>query len=525
MDAAPPRLPHQPVRMRFSTSTPRDRHEMSLSIARQRGPIGTTLAIANVLATIVMAFSATMLVPLMLAFFVSHDAALPAFAQASAIGIAGGALAWVSTRNFKRELKIRDGVLLVALTWTLIPLIASVPLVLHFGPQLSFTDAYFEMVSALTTTGATIFTNLDGLPQSINLWRHLVNWFGGMGIIVLAVAILPLLGVGGMQLFKAETPGPMKDSKLTPRIEQTAKALWLVYAAITAACILCLRVVGMSWFDAICHAFSAMSLGGFSTHDASVGYFGSIPIEVVLTIFQVVAALNFATHFIAWRSRSLRAYVQDVEARHVIGILAFSCAILAAHLYLTGTYDSVGESLRHATFSLVTIATDCGYATQDFAAWPVFAPMWMLFLSCITVSSGSTGGGIKMIRTLVIWRQGANQMTQLLHPRAILPLRIGGRPLPDSLLAAVLGFTYLYFISVVMLTFMLLLSGLDFLTAFSAIVACINNMGPGLGRVGPATNYASLTDFQSWICSLAMVLGRLEIFPLLVVVTPGFWRR
>ncbi len=429
------------------------------------------------------------------------------------------------TRRFKRELRIRDGVLLVALTWTLVPLIASLPLLLHFGPKLSLTDAYFEMASALSTTGATIFTDLDSMPQSINLWRHLVNWFGGMGIIVLAVAILPLLGVGGMQLFKAETPGPMKDSKLTPRIEQTAKALWLVYAAITVLCTLCLYFAGMTWFDAICHAFSAMSLGGFSTHDASVGYFNSVPIEVVLTVFQVIAALNFATHFLAWRSRSLRAYLHDPEAPWVVGVLAASCLVIGAYLFVTGTYDSPLQALRHATFNLVTIATDCGYATQDFAAWPVFAPMWMLFLSCVTCSSGSTGGGIKMIRTLVLGQQAANQLTQLMHPRAVIPLRIGSRAMPDHLPAAVLGFTFLYFICVVMLTFALLLSGLDFLTAFSAIIACMNNMGPGLGSVGPAANYAGLTDVQSWICSLAMILGRLEIFPLLVLITPAFWRR
>lgn len=496
-----------------------------LTVARHGGFVETVLPIANVLAAVVVVFSATMLLPLSVAFFFSHDAAMPAFVRAAAVGIAAGAIAWWLTRKCKRELKIRDGVLLVALTWTIIPLVASMPLLLHFGGELSFTDAYFEMASALTTTGATIFTGLDAMPPSINLWRHLVQWFGGMGIIVLAVAILPLLGVGGMQLFKAETPGPMKDSKLTPRIEQTAKALWLVYAAITAACVMCLYAAGMSWFDAICHAFSAMSLGGFSTHDASIGYFDSVPIEAVLTIFQVLAALNFATHYLVWRSRSLRPYAHDIEAKHVLGLLALSCAGIGAYLYLTGTYATLGEAIRHATFNVVTIATDCGYATKDFAAWPTFAPMWMLFLSCIAVSSGSTGGGIKSIRALVIWRQAANQIKQLMHPRAILPLRIGGRPLPESLPAAVLGFTFLYFMSVVTLTFALLLSGLDFITAFSAIVACINNMGPGLGSVGPATNYASLTDFQSWICTLAMILGRLEIFPLLVLMTTAFWRK
>lgn len=498
---------------------------MLLTIARRGGLANSVLPLANVLGAIVAAFSATMLLPLLVALFFSHDAALSAFAPASAVGMSAGGLTWLLTRKFKRELRIRDGVLLVTLTWTLVPVVASLPLLLHFGGRLSFTDAYFEMASALTTTGATIFTSLDTLPASINLWRHLVQWFGGMGIIVLAVAILPLLGVGGLQLFKAETPGPMKDSKLTPRIEQTAKILWLVYAAITGVCVLSLRIAGMSWFDALCHAFSAMALGGFSTHDASVGHFDSVPIEVVLTIFQVIAALNFATHYLAWSSRSAGAYAHDAEAKHVTRLLALSCIGIGLYLYVTDTYATLGESMRHATFNLVTIATDCGYATRDFAAWPAFAPMWMLFLSCITVSSGSTGGGLKMIRTLVIGRQAANQLKQLMHPHAVLPLRIGGRPMPETLPAAVLGFTFLYFASVVTLTFVLLLSGLDFISAFSAIIACINNMGPGLGTVGPATNYASLTDFQSWICTIAMVLGRLEIFPLLVLVTRAFWQK
>ncbi len=496
-----------------------------LFIVPQIGLAQTVLPIVNVLAVVIAAFSATMLVPALWALAISHDAALRAFTQASAIGMASGVIGWVLTRRFKRELRIRDGVLLVALTWTLIPVVASLPLLTYFGSTLSFTDAYFEMASGLTTTGATVFTNLDTMPQAINLWRHLVNWFGGMGIIVLAVAILPMLGVGGMQLFKAETPGPMKDSKLTPRIEHTAKALWIVYAAVTAACAVCLRIAGMSWFDAICHAFSAMALGGFSTHDASIGYFDSVAIENVLTVFEVIAALNFATHYLAWRSRSLKAYLHDIEALQVCAALAFSCLLLGLYLFFTGAYGSLGQSMRHATFNLVTIATDCGYATQNFAAWPVFAPMWMLFMSSVTCSSGSTGGGIKMVRTLVLRRQAGNQIMQLLHPRAVLPLKIGGRVMPLELPAAVLGFVFLYFVCIVLLTFALLLSGLDFITAFSAIIACINNMGPGLGSVGPASNYASLTDLQSWICVLAMILGRLEIFPLLMLVTPAFWRK
>lgn len=487
--------------------------------------VAGSLPLVNILAAVFGAFSATMFVPLCVALSSASDQAMPAFALSAIIGTTVSLAAWALTRKHRRELKLRDGILLVAATWTLLPLLAALPLLVHFGDRLSFTDAYFEMTSALTTTGATIFSDLDSISPSINLWRHLVQWFGGMGIIVLAVAILPLLGVGGMQLFKAETPGPMKDSKLTPRIEQTAKALWLVYAALTLACAVSLYAVGMSWFDAICHAFSALSLGGFSTHDTSVGYFDSVSIEIVLTIYQVLAALNFATHFLAWRSRSLLTYAHDPEVRHVLALLGLSCLAIGVYLYGTGTYSTLAESLRHATFNLVTIATDCGYTTQDFAAWPVFVPMWMLFLSCITVSSGSTGGGIKMIRTLVIEGQAANQFKRMMHPRAMLPLRIGGRLMPDDLPAAVLGFTFLYFASIVALTFALLLSGLDFITAFSAIVASINNMGPGLGEVGPSTNYASLSDFQTWVCAIAMILGRLELFPLLVLATPAFWRR
>lgn len=493
--------------------------------ATQTGYRNTVLPVIHVLSAVVIAFSATMLAPVAAGLYLGNDTALGAFLQAAAIGMAVGALGWIFTRQHRREFKIRDGIWLVALTWTLLPLVAALPLLLHFRAALSLTDAYFEMTSALTTTGATVLSSLDTLPASINLWRHLVQWFGGMGIIVLAVAILPLLGVGGMQLFKAETPGPLKDNKLTPRIKETAKALWLVYALITAACIGSLWAVGMSWFDAVCHAFSAMALGGFSTHDASVGYFDSVPIEIILTAFQVIAALNFATHFLAFSGRNLRTYAHDLEARNVVGVLVVGCLVAGVYLYATGTYGSLPQALRHATFNLVTIATDCGYATQDFALWPVFVPMSMLFLSCLTCSSGSTGGGIKMIRMLVTNRQARLQMTRIVHPRAVMPLRIGTRIIPESLPAAVLGFICLYFLCVVALTFALLLSGLDFLTAFTAIIACINNMGPGLGEVGPGTNYASLTDTQTWICVFAMIIGRLEIFPILVLFTPAFWRK
>ena len=474
------------------------------------------------LGPIVMIFGLTMLIPLGLAF-VAQDAALPAYDDSVALTFAAGSALWLLARPFKRDLKIRDGFLLVVLVWTLLPMFATLPLLLYL--DVSFTDAYFETMSGMTTTGATVLSGLDALPASINLWRHLLNWLGGMGIIVLAVAILPLLGVGGRSMYKAETPGPMKDSKLTPRIAQTAKALWLVYAGITLLCVVSLKLAGMSWLDAVCHAFSAMSLGGFSTHDASVGFFDSVPIEVVLSLFQIIAAGNFATYFIMLRGRSLRPYLADTEMHAMLGLLVASVLGVAYYLWHVGSYAAFSTALRHVSFNLITIATDCGFASTDFGQWPVFAPMWMLFLSSILACSGSTGGGIKMVRTLILAKQAVRELARLLHPSAIVPVRLGGMVVGGNVVFAVLAFVFLYFMTVVTLTFMLLASGLDFISAFTAVIACINNAGPGLGLVGPASNYSVLTDFQTWVCTIAMLAGRLELFTLLVVLTPAFWRR
>ncbi len=480
------------------------------------------LPVAHVFAMLMMVFAVTMLAPLVMALF-DFDPALGAFASSAVATFVLGALLWLATRRFKRELKTRDGLMLVALTWVALPAVAGFPL-WNFLP-INFTDAYFEAASGLTTTGGTVLSGLEFLPRSINLWRHLLSWLGGMGIIVLAVAILPLLGVGGMQMYRAEMPGPMKDSKLTPRIGQTAKLLWAVYAGLTAACIVCLKLAGMNWFDAVCHGFSALSLGGFSTYDASIGHFNSLTVEAVLTIFQILAALNFATHYLAWSQRGVRAYFRDTEAKAVLGVLAVSCFGVALFLVLKGTYADFPTAFRHATFNVVSIATDSGLHTQDYARWPIFAPMWMMFLSCIVASSGSTGGGIKMIRTLVLAKQAHRELNMLVHPNMVRPLKVGKNVIANRVVFAVLAFVFLYFMSIVTLVFVQLASGLDFLTSFSSIIACINNAGPGLGLVGPGSNYGVLNDFQTWVCSVAMLLGRLEIFTLLVLFTPTLWRK
>ncbi|MBI5891362.1 MAG: TrkH family potassium uptake protein [Nitrosomonadales bacterium] len=435
-----------------------------------------------------------------------------------------GVLMWLLTRRYKGELSIRHGYLLVVSMWTAMPAFGTIPLLMMI-PNLSFTDAYFETMSGMTTTGATVLTGLDNLPPAINIWRHELNWLGGMGIIVLAVAILPLLGIGGRQLFKAETPGPMKDTALTPRITETARNLWVIYAGITLLCILALKWAGMDWLDAICHSFAALSLGGFSTHDASVGYFNSGLIEFVLIVFMLIAAINFATHFLAWRGKSLRIYLRDAEAVATVALIVGSCFGIAGFLWWQGVYPEFWTALRHASFNLVSIATDCGFASQDFNQWPMFAPLWMLFLSSIACSSGSTGGGVKMIRTLVLFKQAGREFLKLLHPAVINPMKIGGHVVANNIVYAVLGFIFLYFMSVATLTFILLISGLDFITSFSAVIACINNMGPGLNLVGPAGNYQGLSDFQTWVCTFAMLIGRLEIFTVLILFTPAFWRR
>ena len=480
------------------------------------------LTVFHALGLMLVMFSLTYLLPVATSLIYS-DGTLTDFLLAMVMTFAVGLLLWLLTRRYKGELSIRHGYLLVVSMWTAMPAVATLPLLLMIN-GLSFTDAYFETMSGISTTGATVLTGLDNLPPSINLWRHELQWLGGMGIIVLAVAVLPLLGVGGRQLFKAETPGPMKDSALTPRITETARNLWLAYLSITVACILSLKLAGMNWLDAVCHAFATMALGGFSTHDASIAYFNSPAIELVLMLFMLLAAINFTTHFLAWRERNVRLYLHDTEAVATLSLILASCVGIAVFLWWQGTYPSFWTALRNASFNLVSMATDCGFASADFNQWPIFAPLWMLFLSCIAASSGSTGGGIKMVRTLVLFKQAGREFIKLLHPSAINPMKIGGHVVPNNIVFAVLGFIFLYFMTVVTLTFALVISGLDFISAFSAVIACINNAGPGLGVVGPAGNYGVLNDFQAWICILGMLAGRLEIFTLLIIFTPRFWQ-
>jgi trk system potassium uptake protein TrkH len=430
----------------------------------------------------------------------------------------------LATRRFRRELQPRDGFLLVGLTWLVLPAFGALPLLLAL-PELSVTDAYFEAMSAFTATGATVLTGLDDLPLSVNVWRCFMMLVGGLGIIVLAVAILPLLGVGGSQLFRAETAGPMKDQKLTPRIADTARAIWVAYALLAVSCTLAYRWAGMSWVDAFLHMCSTVSLGGFSSYDASFGHWNSPLIEGVAVVFMLLSGISLTLYFLAWRSRSLAPLWRSVEVRAFYGVLLGSITLIVAYLVLGGTYSDVGEALRHTVFHVVSVATTTGYASQDYAQWPLFAPMLIILLGCFATCAGSTGGGIKMIRLLILLAQARREMVRIVHPRAVNPVVIGGRPVGDATVQGVMAFMMIYGVTIVGLTMVLLFSGLDPVTAFTAVVACVNNIGPGLGEVGPATNFSGLTDFQTWVCTLAMLLGRLELLSVLVLLTPSFWRR
>lgn len=481
------------------------------------------LAVFPLLGLIAMVMSLSHLLPLAVSAYYD-DGAINAFAVSMALNFASGCAMWLSTRHCKRELTSRDGILLVVLAWAGGAAFATLPLLLLI-PGLTFTDAYFETMSGLTTTGATVLSNLDTLAPSLNFWRCLLVWLGGMGLIVLAVAILPLLGVGGRQIFKAETPGPMKDEKLTPRITETAKGLWVVYGLISLACALAYRAAGMSWFDAIVHMFSTMGLGGFSSHDASFGYWNSPLIEAVAILFMLIASINFGTHFLAVRNRTLQPYRGDPEIIWCLGVMLASCLLVAVYLVFKGTYADIPTALRYASFNVISIATTTGYASTDFNLWPIFASLWMLFLCSFASCSGSTGGGIKMIRARLLYIQVYREFVKLLHPTASVPAKLGGHVIDNKIIFSVLAFLFIYIASLVVITLVLTASGLDEMTAFSAAVASLNNMGPGLNEVGPATTYAVLSDFQTWVCTFAMLLGRLELFTVLIVFTPVFWRK
>lgn len=481
------------------------------------------LSCLPLLGLIAMGMSLSHLVPIGISA-VTHDGVTWAFAVSLAINFSLGLGIWLATRRHQREIGIREGILLVVAVWAGGSLFATIPLLLSLE-GISFTDAYFEAVSGLTATGATVLSGLDRLPPSVNVWRGQLQWLGGMGVIVLAVAVLPLLGVGGRQLFRAEIPGPMKNEQLTPRITETAKGLWFIYLMLTIACFFSYRAAGMGWTDALVHSFTTMGLGGFSSHDASFGYFDSPLIEAVAIIFMLLAGMSFATHFVALRRLSIKPYFGDIEARYFVMTAGLSVLGIASYLWLDGDYPDFISALRYAAFNTISVGTTTGYSSTDYGAWPVFAPLWILFLGTFLSCSGSTGGGIKMVRAVVLFKQVYREFNRLSHPQAVSPLKIAGQPVSNQIIFAILAFFFTWTATMVTMTLLLTVSGLDHMTAFSAVVASLNNIGPGLHDVGPASNYASMTNFQAWVCVLAMLMGRLELFTFLIIFTTAFWRK
>ena len=477
--------------------------------------------ILRVIGLLVMVFSVSLIPPIIVSL-IYNDGVLDAFLYALGINLLGGFLLWLPVHKERGELKIRDGFLVTVLFWTVLGLFGSVPFFLAETPDLTFTDALFESISGLTTTGATILTGIDDLPKSILFYRQLLNWLGGMGIIVLAVAIMPMLGIGGMQLYRAETPGPVKDTKLTPRIAETAKALWYIYGTLTMVCALGYWIAGMTLFDAICHSFSTVAIGGFSTHDDSIGYFDNAAIEMICTFFMVTAAFNFALHFYAWRHKSIWHYFRDPEARFFMFILACTISLTAIVLIITSTYEW-DNAIRYAIFESVSIATTAGFGTSDFSSWPHFLPFLLIVTSFAGGCASSTGGGMKVIRILLILKQGFREIQRLVHPSAVIPVKIGGKAVHERVVSAVWGFFSAYLLMYVILMISLMATGVDQLTAWSAVAATLNNLGPGLGEV--AANFSSLTDPAKWMLCFSMLLGRLEVFTLLVLFTPMFWQR
>ena len=478
----------------------------------------TVLKILGVLLGI---FSVTHLTPLLVSILYQDNNTFP-FLMSFSVTLLTGLIMWLPTRKVKRDLRYRDGFLVVVLFWTVLATFGALPFVLSEHNSLTVTDAFFESMSGLTTTGGTIFTNLNSLPESTLYYRQQLQWLGGMGIVVLAVAIMPMLGIGGMQLYRAETPGPMKDNKLTPRITESAKALWYIYLGLTALCMLAYWIAGMSLFDAICHAFSTVAIGGFSTHDASIGHFDSAAIEWVAMFFMLIASANFSLHFVAWRQRSIKPYLRDSEYKFFIITLTLISIILLASLITHNLYPDLLTSIQQGLFHLISIITTTGFTSSGFAWWPGALPLMLIMMSFMGGCAGSTAGGMKVMRFQLMYKQGKKEIVRLIHPNAVLSIKTGGNVINEKIINTVTAFFSMYILCYALTAFALCAVGLDFVTAFSAAAACLNNLGPGLAEV--ANNYASINDSAKWILSFAMLLGRLELFTLIVLFTGTFWR-
>lgn len=480
-------------------------------------------SIIRIVGMLVGLFSLTMLPPIFIAYLYG-DGGGSDFVAAFSVTLLIGFMLWLPNRDSKVELKVREGFLIVVLFWVALGSVGAIPFLMSSSIDMPLASAFFESFSGLTTTGATVIEDLDSLPKAILFYRQMLQWFGGMGIIVLAVAVLPMLGIGGMQLYRAETPGPVKDAKMTPRIAETAKALWYVYLCLTVACMLFFWLAGMTLFDALCHSFSTVSIGGFSTYDASMGHFNSDLINIITVVFLLISGINYALHFASFSSEkfSLNIYKADPEVRAFIFIQFALTAVCFITLMNHDVYNSIEESFSQALFQAVSISTTAGFTTTSFSDWPLFLPVLLVISSFIGGCAGSTGGGVKVIRILLLNLQGTRELKRLVHPKAVYKIKLGHKAVPDRVVEAVWGFFSTYALVFFVCMLALLMTGMDELSSFSATIAMLNNLGPGLGEV--AVHFNEVNDASKWVMIITMLFGRLEIFTLLVLFTPVFWK-
>ncbi|BAF61464.1 TrkH family potassium uptake protein [Candidatus Vesicomyidisocius calyptogenae] len=469
---------------------------------------------------LLMLFSLTQLPPIIVDFIYAQNEALY-FITAFFLTLLSGFVLWLPFKNSTKDFRIREGVLVVVSFWLVLSLFATTPFLLSTSLEMSFSDAFFESMSGLTTTGATVLSGLDGLPKALLYYRQQLQWLGGMGIIVLAVAILPMLGVGGMELYHAESSGISKE-RLTPKLTQTAKALWKIYISLTVACALSYYFAGMDVFNAIGYSYSTIAIGGFSTHDVSIGYFNSYAIELVAIIFMLLAGVNFSLHFLVWRKNNIFIYLKDSEFKTYLLILGISIMLISGYLFDTGYYKTIEESVRYGVFQSVSMVTTTGFVSTDFSLWPFVLPVFLIFVSFIGACAGSTGGGIKVVRILLMFKLAMQEIKKFIHPNAQINIKLNQKSVSENTLVSVWGFLSLYVIAFVVIMLMLMFSGLEQVSAFSAAAASINNLGPGLGDV--SANYGGISDTAKWILSFSMLLGRLEILTLMALLHKAFWR-
>ncbi|EGY33297.1 TrkG protein [Aggregatibacter actinomycetemcomitans serotype e str. SC1083] len=483
------------------------------------------LSILRIVGILVMCFSCTMLLPAFVALLYG-DGGGKAFIQSFVMSAIAGVILWWACHHHKEELRSREGFLIVVAFWVVMGSLGAIPFMLFEDPDLTISSAFFESFSGLTTTGATTIVGLDNLPKAILFYRQLLQWLGGMGIIVLAVAIIPLLGIGGMSLYRAEISGPLKENKMRPRITETAKTLWIIYTSLTLLCAFSYWLAGMSPFDAISHSFSTVSIGGFSTHDSSIAYFDSSTVNIITVIFLLISACNYALHFNAFSQLGKRniflSYFRDPEFRFFM-LIQFSLVLICfAMLLANHHFDETFQNLEQAVFQSVSISTTAGYTTSSFEQWPLFLPILLLFASCIGGCAGSTGGGLKVVRVLVLYLQAKRELKRLIHPNLVYPIKLGKRVLDERVIQSIWAFFSAYLLVFVICLLGVISCGVETFDAFNTVIACLNNVGPALGTV--SSNFVGIPDSAKWILTLAMVCGRLEIFSLLVLFTPAFWR-